>query len=163
MSSPSASTGNGAAAGPISETVIHFFADENWPYMPIESEPILRVPFKGEHGQWMCYAQAREEQQQFVFYSVCPTSVPDDKRVAMAEFVARANYGLIIGNFEMDFRDGELRYKTSIDVEGDELTSPLVRSLVYANVAMMDQYLPGILAVLYGGTTPEDAIAQIEG
>ena len=163
MSSASASTENGKAAGPISEAMIRFFTEEAWPFMPIESEPILRVPFRGEHGQWMCYAQAREEQQQFVFYSVCPASVPDDKRAPMAEFVTRANYGLIVGNFEMDYRDGELRYKTSVDVEGDELSNALLRSLVYANVAMMDQYLPGILAVLYGGTSPEEAIAQIEG
>jgi hypothetical protein len=162
MSSASPSTGNGAAPGPLSEAAIRFFNEENWPYMPIESEPILRVPFRGEHGQWMCYSQAREEQQQFVFYSVCPAAVPDARRADMAEFITRANYGLILGNFEMDFGDGELRYKTSIDVEGDELTTPLIRSLVYANVAMMDQYLPGILAVLYGGAAPADAIAQVE-
>jgi hypothetical protein len=30
---------------------------------------------------------------------------------------------MIIGNFEMDFEDGEIRYKTSIDVEDDSLSS----------------------------------------
>jgi len=33
------------------------------------------------------------------------------------EFLTRANYGLNIGNFEMDFQDGEIRFKTAIDVE----------------------------------------------
>ncbi len=69
---------------------------------------------------------------------------------------------MIIGNFELDFTDGEIRYKTSIDVEGDRLTSALIRQLVYANVTMMDEYLPGIKAVVEGELSPEDAIAKIE-
>jgi hypothetical protein len=163
MDEASNAGGNGRAAGPISEAMIRFFTEEKWPYMPLESEPILRVPFQGSNGQWLCYAQAREEQQQFVFYSVCPAMVPAELRPAMAEFVTRANYGLIIGNFELDYRDGELRYKTSLDVEGADLNSELLRSLVYANVAMMDHYLPGIMAVLYGNVSPEEAITQVEG
>lgn len=30
-----------------------------------------------------------------------------------AEFLTRANYGLVFGNFEMDMHDGEIRYKPS--------------------------------------------------
>jgi hypothetical protein len=70
---------------------------------------------------------------------------------------------MIIGNFEMDFEDGEIRYKTSIDVEGDSLSSALIKRLVYANVMMMDAYLPGIMSVIYGDVEPKDAIAQVEG
>lgn len=80
----------------------------------------------------------------------------------MAEFLTRANYGLMIGNFEMDFNDGEIRYKTSIDVEGDNLSSALLKQLVYANVMTMDQYLPGIIAVIDGNISPVDANAKIE-
>ena len=57
------------------------------------------------------------------------------------KFLIRANYGMMIGNFEMDFTDGEIHYKTSIDVEGDKLSSALIKRLVYANVMMMDEYL----------------------
>ncbi|MEB3294607.1 MAG: hypothetical protein VKJ24_15735 [Synechococcales bacterium] len=60
---------------------------------------------------------------------------------------------LITGNsnhFELDFNDGEIQYKTSIDVEGDRLTPALIKRLVYTNVAMMDDYLPGIQAVVAG-------------
>ena len=163
MDEAAVTNGNGRAAGPISEVMLQFFADEKWQFMAVESEPILRIPFQGTNGQWMCYAQAREDQEQFVFYSVCPAVAPEERRGAVAEFLTRANYGLIIGNFEMDFHDGEVRYKTSLDVEGDTLSPALLRSLVYANVAMMDHYLPGVMAVLYGNVSPEEAIEQVEG
>ncbi len=69
---------------------------------------------------------------------------------------------MTISNFELDFNDGEIRYKTSIDVEGDRLTSALIQRLVYTNVAMMDEYLPGIKAIIETGISPEEAIRAIE-
>jgi hypothetical protein len=112
----------------------------------------------------MCYAQVVEDEEtaQFIFYSVCPVNVPENKRLSVAEFITRANYGLLIGNFELDLVDGEVRFKTSIDVKDDRLSSALFQPLVYTNVVMMDRYLPGIMAVIYGGVSPENAIAQIE-
>jgi hypothetical protein len=120
------------------------------------------MAFQGENGKWTCYARVREEQEQFLFYSICPVNAPDSKRMAIAEFLTRANSGTIIGNFELDFTNGEIRYKTSIDVQGDSLSFELIKQLVYANVTMMDQYLPGIMSVIYGEVEPKDAIAQIE-
>jgi len=151
-----------ATDGQFFEEIVNFFEEDGWPFVQIEGEPLLQMVFQGENGKWACYAKARDDQEQFVFYSVCPVNTPDSKRLAVAEFLTRANSGMIIGNFEMDFEDGEIRYKTSIDVEDDSLSCALIKRLVYANVMMMDAYLPGIMSVTYGDVTPLDAIAQIE-
>ncbi|MCL6450717.1 MAG: YbjN domain-containing protein [Acetobacteraceae bacterium] len=149
--------------GRIYNAVLKFLREDNWRFSEIEGMPAIRLGMSGRNGNWLCYGHAREEQQQFVFYSVCAVKVPEEKRQAMAEFLTRANYGMVIGNFEMDFSDGEIRCKTSIDVEGERLTSALIKPLIYANVAMMDRYLPGINAVIYGGVSPKEAVAQVEG
>jgi hypothetical protein len=145
------------------ETAIQFFLEDDWSFQRIEGENVLRLGFEGNNGQWTCFLQTREERQQLIFYSGCPIPVPDEKHLDLAEFITRANYGTILGNFELDFEDGEIRYKTSIDVEDDRLTSALIKQVVYPNVMMMDEYLPGILAVISGEKTPREAIAQIEG
>ena len=147
---------------PIFQTMVNFFTEDDWSYAKIQGEPALYLAFEGDNGSWNCYAKAREDEEQFVFYSICPIKVPKTKRRILGEFIARANYGMMIGNFELDFTDGEIRYKTSIDVEGDRLSFALLKRLVYANVTMMDQYLPGIKLVLERGMSPEEAIAQIE-
>ena len=149
--------------GDILDTIVNFLEADNWPFTPVEGQPFIRTAFQGENGQWACYAQAREDAAQCAFYSICPVNVPEGRRGAMAEFLTRANYGLIIGNFEMDFQDGEVRYKTSIDVEGDRLSTALVQQMVYANVLTMDRYLPGIMTIIYGDASPAEAIAQVEG
>ena len=144
------------------QAIIHFFTEDDWSFTKLQGEPVLRMAFQGDNGQWTCYAKAKEDQQQFVFYSLCPIAAPEDKRSAIVEFITRANYGMTIGNFELDYTDGEIRYKTSIDVEGDRLTPALIKRLVYTNVAMMDEYLPGIKAVIEVGISPKEAIRAIE-
>ena len=146
----------------IFQAIVNFFKEDNWPFVQIKGQSALRLAFEGKNGKCDCYAQARETQQQFIFYSVCPVKVPKLKREAIGEFINRANYSMIIGNFELNFADGEIRYKTSIDVEGDRLTSALIKRLVYANVMMMDEYLPGIMSVIDRDVSPVEAIAQIE-
>lgn len=146
----------------IFNALIEFFEEDDWHFQWVEGTPVLSMGFAGRNGKWVCYAQAREQQQQFVFYSVLPVNVPEERRPAVAEFITRANYGMIIGNFEMDFDDGEVRYKTSIDVEGASLIPPLIRQMVYANVLITDRYLPGMMSVIYGGKTPLESIEQIE-
>jgi hypothetical protein len=148
------------------DKLIDFFDSEEWEYQVLENRSILRISFSGENGHWPCFAQAREPQQQIIVYSICPLRVPEAKRAQMAEFLTRANYGLVIGNFEMDFEDGEVRYKTSLDLEdvedAAEVTQVLLRHVIYANVSSMDRYLPGMLTVLAGSATPAEAVAQID-
>ncbi len=146
----------------IFEALARFFAENEWPATRLGDQTVLQLAFQGAQSRWLCYAQAREETQQFVFYSVCPITIPAEKRPVIAEYITRANYGLILGNFELDFEDGELRYKTSLDVEESELTLALLKPVVFANITTMDRYLPGIMSLIYGKASPLEAVAQVE-
>ena len=148
--------------GNLLDAVIGYLRADEWPFDMVKGENAVHVLFQGEHAQFNCFCEAREEQQQFLFYSLCPVTIPEHKRQEMAEYITRANFDMAIGNFEMDFVDGELRFKTSIDVEGSQLTPELLKPLLYANVLMMDQYLPGMMAIIYADKSPEDAIKQVE-
>lgn len=146
----------------IFNLMIEFFEDDNWDFQWLNGMSVLSMGFSGQNGNWTCYAQARETQHQFVFYSVLPVNVPEDKRQPISEFITRANYGMIIGNFELDYDDGEVRYKTSIDVEGADLSHPLIRQVVYTNVLVMDRYMPGLMKVIFADQSPASVIAEIE-
>ena len=148
--------------GELFEVVRKFFIDDQWKFLQLDDRPILQMGFEGQSGKWSCYDQVSEEQYLFFFYSVCPINVPEEKRPAVVEFLTRANYGLRIGNFEMDFGDGEVRFKTSLDVENDRLTPALISNLVYANVWTTDRYLPGLLSVVFGDLSPLEAIEKVE-
>lgn len=151
-----------SASRQIFQAILHFFNEDDWPYTKVKGEAVLQILFQGKNGKWTCYAKAREQQQQFVFYSNCPVNAREEKRLVIAEFLARVNYGMIIGNFELNFNNGEIRYKTSIDIAGDSLSFALIKNLVYTNVTMMDEYLPGILSVINSDASPKEVITEIE-
>ena len=155
---PTTATANSS----LKDSVIEFLRRENWQYTVTENPSILRMSCQGENGQWRCYVQIKEADRLFIFYSVCPIQTPESKLGAIAEYITRANYGMATGNFELDFSDGEVRYKTSICIRNDQLNLEAIAHLVSVNVSMMDRYLPGIIAVIEGDIEPKEAIKTIE-
>jgi hypothetical protein len=143
-------------------TLSEFLRDDGWHPQQMEDKTIFRVYFSGSNGDLRCYAQIRVDLEQFLFYVIAPIKAPEEMRHAVAEYVTRANFGLRIGNFELDYNDGEVRYKSSLDFENADLTPPLIKNTIYPAVQTMDFYLPGLLSVMYGNKTPEAAIAEIE-
>lgn len=146
----------------ILEAVQHFFDEEAWIYREIPGG--LLVQFGGSNGEWPCFARAREAEGQLIFYSYAPVTLDATQIPPVIEYISRANFGLFVGNFELDYNSGTLQFRTSIDVEGQEeaLSSRLIRHLVYQNVLTMDRYLPGLRLVLDNSLSPEEAIHQTE-
>jgi len=147
----------------IFSRLIDFMEEEDWKYEILEGETVLRFNFKGRSGRLLCYADVEESKDWLIFYSYLPVNAPPEKMAAMGEFVTRANRGMRIGNFELDFEDGEIRYKTSIDIEGGELTSKMVHNLLQANLSTMDRYFSGIMELIYSEKSPKELIQKIEG
>jgi hypothetical protein len=146
----------------IFSAVVKFFEEsDKWDFVRDDLDSVLHTAHEGKNGDWKCYAKAREKQKQLIFYSIAPVKVPAFVRTAIALLLTRVNYGLVLGNFEFDLSDGEIRFKTSIDVQGCELSTALVKRVVLTNLAMMDKYIPSIKNVI-SGTSPEEAIARIE-
>jgi len=74
----------------------------------------------------------------------------------------RINSGLPIGNFEFDFEDGEIKFKTYVDVGMGELDYSLIQQVIEGNVYVMDTYFSGIKEILEKDTSPEKILARIE-
>jgi hypothetical protein len=141
--------------------VLGFFEDQSWPVAEIDPEELYETAFEGEHGVWPCRVHCYDSDRRLVFISAFPGLVPEDRRGAIGEFCDRANFGLAVGNFELDHDGGEVRFRTSLDAAEVWPDVELVRNVVVANVITFDQYLPGIEAVL-AGTDPADAIEDVE-
>jgi hypothetical protein len=143
--------------------IVNFLESRGWPHTQMPGRNVITFPFQGDNERWTVYAEAREEDWRVIFYSVVPFNVPKERRLPVAEFITRANYGLSIGNFELDLADGEVRFKTSIDVKGAQLTPKLVERAVVMNLHAMNTYLPGITALMdEASASPIEIIAGIE-
>jgi hypothetical protein len=132
----------------LRETVIAYLEKRAWPYEV--QGPFIVSPVAADAGSWTAYFELREDDEQVLVYSMIPERVPVDRRTSVAVFLTRANHGLPIGNFELDFDNGEVRYKTSLDVEGAALEEPLVDHLLLANIVTVGRYLPALKSVTSG-------------
>ena len=76
----------------------------------------------------------------------------------MAEFIARANYGLKYGAFEMDYADGEIRFHLTFPMVALRTDRNLMPVLIGIPAQMLDQYSKGFTEVLMDLKIPEEAI-----
>jgi hypothetical protein len=143
----------------IGAAVAGYLSRHQWPYE--DRGQALATPVAGKNGSWVAFFEIREEDDQLLVYSIIPFDVPEVRRTEAARYLTRANFGLAIGNFELDLDDGEVRYKTSIDVEGAQIVEPLIDHLFLANVVTVDRYLNGLRAVIEGDAA-EVAVAAAE-
>lgn len=139
------------------EPVIGFIESQGWDYEIIERDRAIKIPFKGKNGNWDLYTQI-EQEQFLLFYSILPNQVPQDYIATVAELLTRVNYGLTLGNFEMDWETGEVRYKTSLDIQSYPLNQQILESIVLFNLYTVDQYLRAIMQVIYSNAKPTDTL-----
>jgi hypothetical protein len=109
----------------------------------------------GANGSWLLVGQAYEELDVACVYSVLPERVPQPRRQAIATLLARVNYGLVIGNFELDLDDGEVRFKASAPAP----TADQLKALVATALGQADRWLPALRAVA-GGEDPGTAFER---
>jgi len=139
------------------------FEEREMEWQETTDDEVIRAEVSAENGTWTVFAVGRESERRCTIYSQAPWNTPEEVRDLMAETITRINFGLPLGNFEMDYADGEVRFKTSIDVTGDRLSTELFDGILEPNLATMDSYLPALEAVRDGRMTPEAAVEMVEG
>ena len=98
----------------------------------------------------------------YVVYAFCPLRVDTEKLDTMAEFVCRANFGIFDGNFELDFEDGELRYKCFVDCRGITPLKDKIERSLFIPALMFDKFGAGIIEILFGNATAVEALEKCE-
>lgn len=149
---------------PLLDKIIRYLKSEEWPVERLPETTSVWSSFDGENGPYELLFRTREDEQDVTVVARYAARVPEEMRVAMAEFLARANYGLVLGNFQMDFSDGEIGYKSAICArESVELLgNPILEEVIYTAVVMMDRHYPAVMGVLDGSLTPAEAAEDIE-
>ena len=100
----------------------------------------------------------------FVAFGICPINADTDNIDEIAKYIAMANYGLVLGNFELDVTDGEIRYKTFVDCDGlESRPRGIVARAITCPFHMFDRDGDGIAAISMGFSDAATEIAKVEG
>lgn len=142
----------------LHDVVTDFLSARGIEFDRVDDETYL-FRLRGSDAEWFVSLSVVAEHEQVIVYAELPVDVDGAHRPGLAVWAARANRGLPIGNFEVDLDDGGVWAKTSLDVEGDELTDALLQNVVGSNHALVDRHLGGLRRWLAGGLdSPEAAV-----
>ena len=101
--------------------------------------------------------------EDYTVYVTCQMNAAESARDEIAKYLTMANYGLRSGNFEMDYRDGEIRYKVYVDCHDlDWLPDKIIGRSIFVPLGMVERYGDGIAALLMGFSSAEDEIRKAE-
>jgi hypothetical protein len=146
---------------PLFSMIVETLETSDYDFDVSEAHQTIRIRVEGDTIHWTTYLRVLPREQ-IVIYSKPDIQVPEPKRLIMAEFLTRANFGIVVGNFEMDFEDGEVRFKTSIDSSGEVFSSTILVNLLNGNLANTNCYLPGVMGVAFGDLSAIAALNACE-
>jgi hypothetical protein len=155
-------------AGAIKRAAARVYFGNGWPAEELDDGIGFSLEIDGTDASWS--ALALTDDDSFTFYSLSPVEFPNDRIGQVAEFLHRANHGLLTGTFELDYDTAEVRLRTGIELgtlapsalDDDDALDMIVLDLSAANVGIFDQYLSGLVAVCVGNGAAADIIREIE-
>lgn len=148
--------------GDLASVVISTLRAEKMKYTVGEDPKIVYLALTSKDYTYQSVFDIRPESHVILFYMMGPMKVPADKRAMVSEYINRANYGLIVGNFELDMKDGEVRYKATLITEGTAPKIPTIKRLMYPVILTMHKYYPGLMDICFKGLSVEKAMAAVE-
>ncbi|WP_352259615.1 YbjN domain-containing protein [Psychrobacter sp. TB55-MNA-CIBAN-0194] len=127
----------------IIDCLKQYFHTKKWHYTyhrprANDDQQSHHLSFSMRHKQLICAYLFRwqEKNKLLAIYGILPFSIPESHQSAAMLLVTQINYNMMIGNLEMDVNDGEIRYKTAIDVEAVDIDKALIEHLLQSVVAM---------------------------
>lgn len=96
----------------------------------------LSMRMQNDDVSWVCLFRIQEQSQLVAVYGILPFSIPESHRSAAMLLTTQLNYDMILGNLEMDLSDGEVRYKTALDIEATGMSDAVLNYLIQSVIAM---------------------------
>ncbi|MBQ3288738.1 MAG: hypothetical protein IJH50_04940 [Kiritimatiellae bacterium] len=104
------------------------------------------------------------EDDSYTVNIISPISGDPKNMGELVKYVAMANFGLVNGNFDVNVRTGELRYKTYVNCKDlEKLPDQIIKDSICAGWYVMEYYGDGIAALAMGFSDAEAEIKKAEG
>jgi hypothetical protein len=126
-----------------------------------EKEWLIVGTIETEIGPVRLMLALRAEPCQVIIYAYHPLIIVSSMRPTAVELFSRINHELAIGNFELDFEDGHIRFRTGIDFTGVNLPKEMLKTAVELSFGTLATYHTPLVQTLFDNRPPEEALKDI--
>lgn len=95
-----------------------------------------------------------------IYDTTCPDSAAPPQRPAVAHFLARVNFELVVGAFSLDWTSGRVRCRSAIDAAGGALTDALLSGVIHPHHQALLDFWTHLVAVIRGEMDPDEAFLE---
>jgi len=143
--------------------VVEYLESQNWKYSIRGDNEFFEfnMGLKGKINSCRMVVLVSDKEIQAMGF--CPLKASSDSFNDVIEFITRANYGLKVGKFEFDYRDGEVRYQSCLPCREGIPSLRDVEHVVDIPMLMLQRYGDGLVKNIMGFGNPESDIREIEG
>ena len=138
-------------------------ADIHYQYNEATHSHMFGVSWEDENIGNCVVAVTAHDEEDLGCHMSYDVRVPAHARERVVEYLTRANYGLFLGNFQMDMDDGQIIYQVGTAFYDHAPAVEEVARMVHVVTGMAERYSHGLHDVICGKLTPEEAIAEAEG
>jgi len=97
-----------------------------------------------------------------VVFAYIQPDADEKSRASVMEYLTRVNSNLKNGGFDLDLDDGEICFKQYLCcIDRTSLSDDLIDLTIAAPCYLYEYYGDGLLAVMFGMKTPEEALDEI--
>lgn len=124
-----------------------FYVDFGPPHVPV-SDALIAIAVPAE---------------QFVLHVNFGPTVSSERRDQVAQFITYANWHIPIGNFEMNYKQGRIRFKSSLDFSNTELSEVLIRNTILGAMNVVEAFADTLIDVVVNGKDAKQAFDEVYG
>ena len=140
-------------------TICRMLDEKDWRYQKDEDALKISCGVQGDDLPMPIRIELDAERQLVVLLSEIPFAVPEDRRSAIAVAVSVANYGMVYGNFDFDYLNGNILFRATAIYAQSLIGQEMFAFMVACSCHTIDRYNDKFLVVTQNDMT-EDEVAD---
>jgi hypothetical protein len=129
-----------------------FFKEKSIHY---ESEDhFFRILINGNNTSWRMGIIIDERFKTIMIRSVYPFTVEDTRKFKIAELIVRINENIVLGNFDLNYEEGSVTFKTAHYCDDANISKDTFARLFFTQIHTFDDMFRAFAEVNFGDGEP---------
>lgn len=146
----------------IREAIEQYLKNDDWNFSFDDEKEVIRCGVNLENRLKDCHIIIDLYETNYMTIALISLNCDEEHREELSKLITMINYGLVMGNFEMDFEDGEIRYKVATNCKDCIPSQAVIEDSIMIPAVMFDQFGDAILDVMFGVKNAEQAYKDVE-
>ena len=149
----------------IAEDISNILKEDDWSFNFDEDTGIFRMGVSNIEGFNNVMIRIIVNDDSYAIHVIAPINAPvsdAESKNKYTEFFCRANFGLKYGSFDFDVSDGEIMYRAFNFCLEQSVDKGLFLSSIACCASTLSRYADGILGMVFGNLSVDEAIAKVE-